>query len=185
MAITVSFSGNAIPFLQRMRSRFTAKRINSMAAESVAELVTRHIANLEATRPNKMGWPRTHFWGKSSKSVTWKGDATGGQVEVAREGFRQRYYGGRIDPVNVKALTIPINPAAYGKRALKFNLRFIPHKEGTTVGFLVTRDKTPEWYYVLKSFVVQKPDKSVIPTDAQLANAALKGVTDELKEMGL
>ena len=79
---------------------------------------------------------------------------------------RQLYKGGRIDPVNAKALTIPIAPEAKGKRAKDFpglfrlpNTPFLVTAKQRGRGAKAGRGQTTEltFLFVLKPYVVTDP----------------------------
>lgn len=208
MAIKLTVSGSALPFLTRLKTVSRPEKTNKFAAVGVAVLIKKHLRALEMGRPNKMGFPRSHFWSNSAKSVKWSADSQKGQVEVAREGFRQRLYGGIIKPVNVSALTIPINPKAYNKRAREFDLKWVPAAPGDPPrvrGYLVkfreglkrkgvknkwrvskfSESRLGEWYYVLLASVTQRPDPSVLPSDEQMTKAALAGIIEGMELQSL
>ena len=188
MAIKLTVSGSALPYLTRLKTVSRPEKTNKFAAVGVAVLIKKHLRSLEMGRPNKMGFPRSHFWSNSAKATIWSADSKKGQVEVAREGFRQRYYGGRIVPVNVKNLTIPLNRKSYNKRAGEFDLKWIPRMPGdapNTTGYLITKGANPQWYYVLKSHVDQRPYPSVLPTDEQMTKAALAGIIEGMELQSL
>jgi hypothetical protein len=122
-------------------------------------------------------------------------------VIIAKEGFRQRYFGGLIKPVNVGALTIPVIPAAYGRRAREFkDLVFIKfNKPGKVLGMLMKPQKgsEPDYfhylngekvsshgnkgkfgtvYYLLMASVRQKANKDILPSLAQYEAAVIAAV---------
>lgn len=76
--------------------------------------------------PNKYGYPKTNFYGQAARSVS--SGVAGDDINIdvtGPVGLRQRRFGGTIRPKNVKFLTMPAAPEAYGKRAREFNnLRF-------------------------------------------------------------
>ena len=138
---SISISGTALPYLTKVKAYARPEKLHKFGAAGIFKLIQKHLRGLEMTRKNRMGFPRSHFWSNSAKSTTWGADSSRGFVEVAREGFRQRLYGGVIRPVNVSALTIPLHPRAYNHRAREFNLRFVPKLPSdppTVVGYLST-----------------------------------------------
>ena len=190
MALTIQLSGSSIPFLGKLKNGLPRSRMNLLAAQSMRVAIQRHLYGLEKTRPNKMGFPRAHWWEMAGNRTTATANESYGEVSVALEGFRYQYEGGTIRPINVKALTIPIHPDAYGQRARKFKLHFVPagaSANDRTVGYLVRNDgkSVDDWYYVLKSSVSKGPDHSVIPPEDALRKAATDGVKAQLEALGL
>ena len=140
---------------------------------------------------NKLGGKRTNFWSSMAKAVQNPKISTAEiTVTVSDRALAQKVFGGRIVPVNRKALAIPADKKAYGKSPRAFDhLAFIPaRKKGSgTVGFLVegvpgiisrgkrkgeatTRPlKGGALMYVLRAFVDQDPDPEALPTTEQIS----------------
>jgi hypothetical protein len=182
MNIVLDVDDEVSPYLDRIQSKFTGKAIAKVMAEGVLNVIQKHLSALDQ-KPNKNHWPKTHFYGKAADKthVVQKGGVT--FVAISQQGFRQRYYGGPIKPVNVKALTIPLIAAAYGKSARRFDLDFVPNAKGNRIGFLVRKTgsgKTAksEAMYVLVKSVMQEGDPKVIPSDETMASAAVGAVKD-------
>lgn len=99
-----------------------ARRVMARAG---ANVVREHLS-ARNLMPNKQGWPKTNFYGQAARAVSSGVDGADINIDVTGPvGFRQRLQGGTIRPKNVKFLTMPAAPEAYGKRAREFNnLRF-------------------------------------------------------------
>jgi len=132
--------------------------------------------------PNKLGGARTHFWIGVSRSVSapvpvGSFGVSGVRIDITHPGFAQKVFGGRIVPKRARALTIPVHPAAHGRRAsvlenegIKlFLLKTGPSKLG------VLAAKQPDGgmvvYYVLSRGVDQKADPQAMPAEGALAAA--------------
>ncbi|HBY60596.1 MAG TPA: hypothetical protein DEH78_12295 [Solibacterales bacterium] len=116
----------------------------AVMGRSGANTVRRHLSARNLL-PNKRSWPKTNFFAQAARSVSSKVDGSDINIDVTGPvGFRQRYRGGTITPKNVKFLTLPAAPEAYGKRAREFsNLRFaIIEQDGKKRPALVQAEAT-------------------------------------------
>lgn len=176
-------------------------RLVSQAATGVAREVRNHFADLNQTRPNKMGFPRTNFWADVSHSVHVPKPQSPdvATVSITHYGIRQRVEGGKIVPQHGEFLTIPANKKAYGYRAREFhNLHFgfaeNPKFPGSLSPALIennaqrvkfgrvrkdgSRKVTPgeevggEVFYWLVRQVYQAPDPGALPTAERMQAAA-------------
>lgn len=124
----------ATPELERILDKTAPDKLARTIAEPLEGYWRRHLAALPS---NKRGWPSTGFWEQASRAVV--GSPEGGTVMLRcnKQGVRQRYHGGTISAVNAKALTIPISPVSYGRRASEFpGLFLLKTKKGA---YLVQR----------------------------------------------
>ena len=110
-----------------------------VGAEAVADLVRRHLFNLDAEQPNKLGGPRTHFFYNAAKSVEQpKLSGAEAKVRIPWTGLAQRWLGGHIEAGAgtssssggpTKYLAIPARAEAYGKTPGEFDdLQFVKLK---------------------------------------------------------
>lgn len=181
MQIRVNITDRATPALRQILAAAAPRQVNKVAAFSVRNLIRDHLQLLNA-KPNRKGWKKTNFYAQVRRTVTARATDQSGVVEISKEGFAQRFYGGVIRPVNARALAIPAREIAYGRRAREFkNLLFQPLRKGNLVGLLYRKVEGRQLvlYWLVKT-VVQQPDPSVLPTDQAMADAALKGVEDNL-----
>lgn len=124
---------------------------------------------------NALGGRRTHFFGQAARATNFalQGDTV--VIAIDHVGIAQRFFGGTIRPKSAKYLTIPVHPAAHGKRAREFSdLEVIFGAGGRPVALARKargRRGFGEIYYRLVRSVTQQPDTSVLPTDAQLDSA--------------
>lgn len=136
--------------------------------------------------PNKLGGARTHFWLQVSRSVsaprpTGSFGVSGVRIDVTHPGIAQKVFGGRIVPKRAQALTIPVHPAAHGRRASVLQnegIRLFLIKTGPSrLGVLAA--KNPEGgkgftvYYVLSRGVDQEADPQALPPQGALQAAAV------------
>ena len=124
MSVTVEFkvkdTGTAA--LDERMQTLDPARLAPRVGAAVQLLWQRHFLTLG---PNKRGWPTTNFWPGAARATSWAPTPDGVRITVNQIGGRQRYYGGTISAVRARALTIPISPDAYGKRASEFTGLFL------------------------------------------------------------
>ena len=134
------------------------------------------------TAGNKLGGRRTHFWRQVADSVN-NPQIEGSRVRIsiADPRFAQKVFGGTIAPKNAKALTIPVDPLAYGRTVAVFQQTtgiqlFIPRKKGGALSNLLagfgTDPKHFTVYYILVARVDQEADPKALPDRAKF-NAAI------------
>lgn len=131
-----------------------------------------HFRGLEQTRPNKQGFPRSHFWADVAQSVFVNiPGKTSVRVGIGNVAIAQKLYGGTIRAKRAKNLALPLSSEAYGSspREAKWRgrLRWQPtSKPG--VGLLVEKGKDGPAHFLLVKTVTQKADPSVLPDMPQL-----------------
>lgn len=105
------------PLLERVKTEAQARGLALVAARAVGGLVKDHLYGLDQQR-HRYG---SHFYRQAADSVTTGAAPEGAVVSITQLGFRQRLFGGTIRPKNVRYLTLPAHPDAFGKRAREFN----------------------------------------------------------------
>lgn len=200
----------ATPLLERVRTAAAAQGLALVGARAVAGLVKDHLYGLDAER-HKYG---RHYYRQAGDSVTAGAVPQGAAVSITQIGFRQRLFGGTIRAKNVRLLTIPAHPDAYGMRAREFNdLDFsfeVNPKTGALQPCLVRRAQTtlkysrrrqkdgtvkisvkpvaelkPEVMYWLTPSVYQRPDPTVLPYNEQMSNRAVGVIRDRMTRLAL
>lgn len=125
-------------------------------------------------QPNRLGGKRTHFWRQVADSVN-NPTVQGAQavISITQPGIAQKVFGGRITPKNTRALTIPVDPLAYGRAASVFEkqtgikLFLLRKKQGGLSRLLAGEDAGGiKVFYVLASSVNQSPDPDALPARA-------------------
>jgi len=188
-AAAVIANDTASPAVKQLRFQAHGRRAFAAMGASVAESIRRHLVQRDLI-PNQLGGRRTHFFSSAARQTFWVAREDEAEVSIAKDGIRQRLLGGIIRPVRKKALTIPVSPEAYGRRASEFGseLRLVKLSggaDGQTAGLLVLGEgpHAPAMY-VLRTQVHQAPDPSVLPADADLKAAAVAGLEElRLAEM--
>lgn len=179
-------------FERSMRGLLQAsKRPRSLleaAARSVRRVVIRHFRARDK-QGNALGGRRTHWWARVARS-THLGSVTDRQaiISISEPGIGLRVYGGTVTPKVARALTIPIHPEAYGRRAGAIESitgmkvwRFTPRKGGPTFLARSLGDDTIRLLYVLKRSATHAPDPNALPPDATMAGAAISAAQAQLR----
>lgn len=173
--------------------------LHELIADAAEENVREHLRGLNTRSPN------TNFYGKAARAVSSKSDDKEAVVTISHRGFAQRYYGGRILPKNVKHLALPTEhvPVVNFVRLAPRDagpLAFIPRLGGpnVTAGYLVegeekriTRGKNKgkkriapkkggKMMYVLRGWVDQDPDPTVLPSNDELTEGGVEALRDYL-----
>jgi hypothetical protein len=175
-------------FTPALKAQLEALQPRAIAKEVGEALVTTTQKHLRANGTNKRGWRTTNFWSRAARSTSWTATDEGTVISINQIGVRQRFFGGRIAPVNAKALTIPISASAYGKTSKDFPDAFLirtpkgayivryggsftatgkfSQRKRTITNYGKKQDKakaTLEFLFKLVGSVTQKEDRTVLP----------------------
>lgn len=166
-------------FVASLRSRRDLHR--SMGAR-VRELCRNHLIAISNTRKNALGAPSSRFWGKAAEKVAPPlADNERALITIHHPGIRRAFEDVKIEPTGGKQwLTIPLIAAAYNRRAYRVKGLFRPGKKSDPKRVLSQRNKDgslTHWYALVKS-VLQKQDRSLLPSDEAFGNAAMQGALD-------
>jgi len=129
IAYNVEIKDPVTPALRQFVKDGKARGWVGAMESGVRRLFIDHFDELERTRPNQWGAPRTHFWAAVSNSVNTSRLANGFLLNISHPHFRQRLQGGTIRAGRnaswatgrpTKYLTIPARAEAYGKTSYEF-----------------------------------------------------------------
>jgi hypothetical protein len=189
IAFAVEVQDNASPAVDRVASFLTGPGAVKVLAITGRNVVKRHLADLQATRPNKLGGPRTDYYGAAARATNWKADETGAYVIVSQVGMRLHYYGGTVTAGKnssylgggqTKYLAIPAVSFAHGKRPSDFGdkLKVIFGKGRRPVA-LGRRymGQTTIVFWLAKS-TTHRPDPSVLPAPEDYQDELREAITD-------
>jgi hypothetical protein len=173
--------------------------LNLEVANAAAIEVRHHFRLLDATRPNKLGGRRTHFWGQYAKTVVPRADAERAIVAIedpqagasGASPLLHHYQGGTITAKPGKALTIPAVPEAHGTRAREWNnLHFailggkaaLLENAATNIrigkkGVKAVSSQFARVIFWLVKSVTHRPDPTVVPSAEVLLLAAHNAVS--------
>jgi hypothetical protein len=183
IAISIQASDGITPVTRRVANAIQPARLNPVIGRSVNNTVREHLFSLNSARPNKLGGRRTNFYTGAARGTQFKVVSDSEIVlSINQVGIAQRYYGGTIKPKSSKFLTIPVHPAAHGKRAREFDLEVVFGVNGQPVALAtkkvsesrtrqsksgkITRTNVTrfgEIYYRLVRSVTQAADPNVLP----------------------
>lgn len=171
-------------------------------SENAVRDYLRDSAQFRHATADRLGATPTGHLERAAESVASTFDAAGAYITVTSPGIGRAFHDVTIVPVNGgKYLTIAANAAAYGRRAGSFiDLRLAFFKGGTLAlvkaeqssirgrrrsGYDTERagakDGRGSIYYWLVKEVHQKQDRSLMPSDAEMAAAAQEGALDYLR----
>lgn len=191
MVIDINFERpELLQVFSRLQKDIRQPGIRRVMGRALANVLREHFTRLDSERSNSLGGKRTHFYGRARRSVQ-QPELEGGdgvKVSITQPGVAQRYYGGEIKPRTAKALTIPVHPMAYGKRAGEFSdLSYIPVRRSGSVFAILARPHNSgnigEVMYLLAKKVTQKADPTVLPDHQTMATAALDAAHTHLMNL--
>jgi len=168
-------------FLELVGDAPEGREIRNLVGYDIAEVTREHLYEKDK-EPNKLGGKKTHFYRSAGDAVSHEVTNTGAAISINQQGIRQRLEGGVITPKTARALTIPINARAHGKRAREFENTFILDKSDSgdpdTVGVLMqdTGGGRLDALFVLRRRAVQAPDPSVIPDQRTIYETAFLSI---------
>jgi hypothetical protein len=153
-----------------------------------ANELQRHFRNRN-TQGNKLGGRRTNFWRQVADSVNSPVQIgpTTVRIAITHRLFLQKLFGGRITANRAGALTIPVDPLAYGRDVSRFQREtgiqlFLLRKKGggfsnLLAGFVSA--KQLKVFYILSGGVDQDKDPDALP-DRGRFNAAILDEADRM-----
>ena len=194
LALAISVKNQVTPFLRDLDRNLAPDRLARPIGQGLVQLFKAHFTALDTARANTLGGQRTHFYRGAARGTSWQPVAGGVLIAINQLGIAQRYFGGKIEANQGKALTIPADPEAYGRRARSFNdLRLVVFKDtgkaalvktmATNIRFTKKRKEVKAvssqiqriMYWLVKS-VTQRPDPTVLPNDQAVRGAAVLAV---------
>ncbi len=195
MSVTVKVEDGVTPALRQLQQTLASGEIENAIGRGASNFIQRYMFKTNSQRPNSIGGPRTNFYAACARSVSYTHRPGQAEITIGQLGFRQRLEGGEILPRKSQYLTIPASPAAYGKRAREMNLRFAfaMNSYGAMQPALIfnaqgkKRSKQPAQNTVmfwLTKRVNQKADPSVLPPEADIINAGIRGADEYLRSKG-
>lgn len=182
LKLTLKDSGSLIP---------DARVAAEAAARGLEVCVRRHLRAKDATAAHRPGFPRTGYWEDAAESVAARAEGRRAVVEVDKEGAALHYEGGTVLPrPGKKALAIPIDPrvagiwpseaGAIGTGGADDEPYALLWPKGSDHGF-VKDTETGDLLWLLVPKATIKADPSVLPTDAELLDAAEAAIWSALK----
>jgi hypothetical protein len=189
MTIAVSVNSTASPTLARLVAGLSAAgrvQLHEFMGRSASVTVRDHVTVLAGTRhktATDLGASPSGFLAQAAEKVA-LGEVTeaSATITLRHPGFRRAFEDVTLVPRNARALTIPINPAAYNKTARSMKGLFLAQGKldsGKTIGLLGKLvNGSVVWMYRLVRSVFQKQDRTLLPDDSELQRAAISGAAD-------
>lgn len=170
----------------------------SAAAAAVSHLVRLHI---EADAPRRHSssqfddgtGQRTGFMEEAARKTVFHADEQHGEVVIPSPGFGRAFHDVEITPIKANRLTIPISAHAYGHRVSElrsFGWKFFQGLKGHEAEDILfgcrgkgkSREVKP--LYVLKNYIRQEQDRSLLPSDAEIGTTAARAMMAWIQHVG-
>lgn len=158
--------------------------VNGFIARNVGKSVREYLVR-EAPKRHKtadrLGGKRTGHLERGAEDVQARPDESGIIVNLPIPGIRRAFEDVTLLPIRSKYLTLPATGEAYGRRARSFSdLRFVPFKRGAVPALVRKVDGKMEVLFWLKRSVFQRQDRTLLPSDEALLQAAEEGAEEYL-----
>jgi len=205
LSLELEINDKASPAVATIRDELDRPDVKRVMGRAVAGVLKDYFFKLandsqHHKTADTLGASRTGFYERAAQAVQQPEIVNDGfKVAINHVGIAQRLFGGSIEPVNAKFLTIPARTEAYGKRAHEFdNLRLIlfpsgagalvAKKGGTTVrgargGKSTIKESGGLVFYWLVKQVTQLPDPSVLPTEEEMLDPAIENARDYIERL--
>jgi len=158
-----------------------ARELAQAAARGAENLIKSHLRSRDSSRPTPgNGMPRSGYWADAADST----HTVGNVVEIDKEGVALHYFGGTVRPTGgKKALAVPIDPRVAGIWPSESGqeLDVVWSKKNHT-GFLKDPD-TSDFLWLLIPKATIKADRTVLPEDGAIIDAAADSIMDYLEAM--
>ena len=162
-----------IPALEGLLELGNNNVVAQVAGDACLLYLQEWMDNLDATKPNKLGGDRTHFWknlGGELKLTVIPGTA---EIDIPSP-FLYLWQGGTIYAKD-KLLSVPARAEAHGHSARDFgDLLHFGMFRSTGTKFLA--DKDGGIFYWLCPSVTYGGDPSVMPSDEQITDVAVNAI---------
>lgn len=185
VSISITIKDQATPEVLRFIAGLNNRApLNRMIGNRVKNSIREHLQRRSLQVRNKFGAPSSGFWAKAARNVATAPLEVGNEavsISLEHPGIARAFGPVTIRPkAPRKFLAIPLNAAAYNRRAYRMSDLFARFKPGATKGVLSRRNKdgSIENMYALVPSVTQSQDRSILPSDAAIEAAALEGVQD-------
>jgi hypothetical protein len=184
IGLQINAVDGASPKLEKFLSGLKQRRgLHQMMGNRVQALVRDHLIKLAGSRhatADRLGATPSGHLGKAAEKVASPASVRAGEDEAAlvinHPGIGRAFHDVTIKPTKSKYLTIPLIAEAYNRRAYRVPDLFV--LKGTPLLAKTDGDgKIKVWYRLVKS-VRQKQDRTLLPSDEEIRQAALAGVGD-------
>jgi hypothetical protein len=175
--------------IKALLSRIDASKfvpaLNAIMAEAGSDITRTHLYGLASKRHRSS--QRLNFYARAADSVVTEIDADGALIKIPHTGLALRYFGGRVVPSGrtslvtgrpIRRLAVPIpGNGAEGKLPAEFPGMFmVRSRKGNALLAGRKPNGMVSVLFMLLPYTDHAPDESVLPTDAQYQDAAVKAV---------
>lgn len=157
-------------------------KANAEAGRAAANLIREHFRqrNLSIKRPE--GRKSSNYWGNAAEAISSDADSQAAYVHIRHPGIALHYYGGTVYPRNADNLCIPLRNELYGvwpSEAFQSgeDKTFKWTNKKTGKAFIATsEDGKLTLHYLLLKSTEHTPDRSVLPAEQDLLDAAARSL---------
>lgn len=206
MSATIKIEGQTrlSASLRGLAEQLSGDRAREMvlaAGYEVQSLTGRHLRSIALSRhatAQRLGAKPTNHWAPAAEKVegsdalsTVSGGVTNALavLRVRHPGISRAFKDITVRPTKAKALTIPIHALAYGKRAgelrAQYNTFILGGKENSTGRSVIAmqngKDEVIPLYVLVRSAKIPQ-DRTLLPTEEELSEAATLGVRNYLRQ---
>ncbi len=186
-------SGELAELLARLSAEANSKDLIEVVAESAAEATREHLRDLHDKRHRNV--TGRSFYLRAADAVVADSSGDDARVTIDHTGLALRYYGGTVRPSGRTSLITgkPIRRIAVPKEGSEAEGK-TPYDFRGRVSLIITKRKkaylgkeepdgsfTPLFWLVKETN--HKPDKTVLPTDDTLADAAEAAIKEQIQEI--
>lgn len=139
MHLTFEVTDTASPSVKELPRMASSSAALRAGGRGVRNVVVNHLRNMP---PNKAGFPSTGFYKSAADRTTQpEVEGNGVSISITQIGMRQRYFGGDINPIAGKYLTIPAIAQSYGTRAGEFDFSNLASHYSSSLKFAFVQDE--------------------------------------------
>lgn len=190
MNIEVNVSGNGlVGEMVGIMAPESRRRLYADAANDLSELIRGHIrryAFQRHTTAHRLGAQPTGHYTDGADEIHSTATSERGTVVVPIPGIKRAFGDVRIEARNAKALTIPVDALAYGKRASElrsvgWTLFRITSKKGSDL-LMGTDGEVTKPLYLLRKSVTQRRDPSLMPTMEEMERTVVTAMKVQIRK---
>ena len=162
------------------------KQLNDAASAVLWADVRAHLrnyANAHHGSAQRLNAQPTGHLEKAAATMQHDSDADSATVTINSPGIARVFKKLTIRPTRARALTIPINAIAYGKRVGELNRVYQIYRPKGTDVLAATIDGTMTPLYALKKMVKVPQDRKILPSDASMNKSAKTGYAMMIKSI--
>jgi hypothetical protein len=205
LSVQIDIRDGATPTLQAILDSFALGRLKGIAGLAATQRVKMHLHDLDA-QGNQLGGKSRHYYSEQAQFTHWEPTADGVRLGIGQpnRGMALHYFGGDLGPenlVNATNYAIPARAEAHGMVPGDFpgQLEVLWGRNGPYAlarhlemprlkkrGEGRIKDQTPgqgygEILFILTKHIHFEPDRSVIPTEQEIAFAIVGAIYDRFR----